>query len=85
MKKSLHTLLMIAVILTSLACATLTGGNAVPVSEETIAPVNTLPPPVDTVAVPTRQPTNTAAPVNTPTVAQQEFFTEEFESDAYLE
>jgi hypothetical protein len=86
MKKSLHTLFMIAILLASLACATLTSGNAVPVSEDTEVPVNTLPPlQVDTVAAPTQKSTNTAAPVDPPTIAQQEFFTEEFESDAYLD
>ena len=85
--KSNTRLVLFAVVLLalSLACATLSGGNEVPAVEPTTVPIINSPAPIDTVAVPTKAPANTAAPVNTPTLAQQEFFTEEFENDAYLD
>lgn len=86
MKSNLRLALFAAVLLvTSLACAALSGGGEAPAAEPTSAPINTSPAAVNTVAIPTKAPTNTAAPVDTPIPAQQEFFTEEFENDAFLD
>lgn len=85
MKPSLRLVVYVTTLLLSLACATLTGGSEVPDVVVTEVPVNTIPAPVDTVAVPTQEPANTSAPLNTPTLVQQEFFTEEFESDTYID
>lgn len=75
-------------LLASLACASLSGGEAppaaVPPVENTSAPVENLPVPTNTSA-PVLEPTNTPQPANTPVPAAQEFFTEEFESEAFFD
>jgi hypothetical protein len=73
-------------LLASLACATLSGGDApsvLPV-ENTSAPIENQPVSTNTSA-PVLEPTRTPAPTNTPLPPVQEFFTEEFEDENYVD
>lgn len=72
------------VVILSLACQTLSGGNT---------PAPTLPPPLPTTAaevpttvpVPTKAPTEAPQPTAVPTIAVKEFFTEEFETELFFD
>lgn len=74
-------------LLASMACTALSGGGDTPSAppvENTSAPVENQPVATNTVAA-VLEPTNTPKPANTPVPAAQEFFTEEFESDTFID
>ena len=76
-----------ALLLASLACVSFSGGEAPPPPVEvTDAPVeNTPASSTNTPIPPVLEPTRTPAPTNTPVPAAQEFFTEEFEDETYVD